>query len=144
MSEARQDALTYGATTAMDGAPHVQPMPINDSLFLTAESRQTPMHVGGMLLFEPPDGAGPGWLAEQFRASLEHTDVNRLLARRPTRLAGAGPWQWERDEDIDLEYHVRHSALPHPGRIRELLTLVGRLHGSLLDRSRPLWETHFI
>lgn len=122
----------------------MQPMPINDSLFLTAESRQTPMHVGGMLLFEAPDGAGPGWLAEQFRASLEHTDVNRRLARRPTRLAGAGPWQWERDEDIDLEYHVRHSALPHPGRVRELLTLVGRLHGTLLDRSRPLWETHFI
>lgn len=122
----------------------MQPMPINDSLFLAAESRQTPMHVGGMLLFEPPAGAGPGWLAEQFRASLEHTEVDRRLARRPTRLAGAGPWQWERDEDIDLEYHVRHSALPHPGRVRELLTLVGRLHGTLLDRSRPLWETHFI
>jgi len=38
-------------------------MPINDSLFLLAESRQTPMHVGGMLLFQPPQGVGPGWLA---------------------------------------------------------------------------------
>ena len=122
----------------------MQPMPINDSLFLYAESRQTPMHVGGMLLFEPPEGASPGWLAEQFRASLEHTEVDPRMARRPVRIAGAGPWEWERDEHIDLEYHVRHSALPHPGRIRELLTLVGRLHGTLLDRSRPLWETHYI
>ncbi len=122
----------------------MQPMPINDSLFLLAESRQTPMHVGGMLLLQPPEGAGPGWLAEQYREALEHTEVDTRLARRPVRMAGAGPWEWERDEQIDLEYHVRHSALPHPGRVRELLTLVGRLHGTLLDRSRPLWETHFI
>jgi len=119
-------------------------MPINDSLFLLAESRQTPMHVGGMLLFEPPTGVGPGWLAEQYRASLEPTEIDPRLSRRPYRVAGAGPWEWERDEQIDLEYHVRHSALPYPGRIRELLTLIGRLHGSLLDRSRPLWETHLI
>lgn len=122
----------------------MQPMPINDSLFLLAESRQTPMHVGGMLLLQPPEDAGPGWLAEQYREALGHTEVDTRLARRPVRMAGAGPWEWERDEHIDLEYHVRHSALPYPGRVRELLTLVGRLHGTLLDRSRPLWETHFI
>ncbi len=122
----------------------MQPMPINDSLFLLAESRQTPMHVGGMLLLQPPADAGPGWLAEQYREALGHTEIDPRLARRPVRMAGAGPWEWERDEHIDLEYHVRHSALPHPGRVRELLTLVGRLHGTLLDRSRPLWETHFI
>ena len=119
-------------------------MPLNDSLFLIGESRQTPMHVGGMLLFEPPADAGPGWMAQQFRDSLHHTDVDPRLARRPYRKAGVGPWEWEADDSVDLEYHVRHSALPHPGRIRELLTLIGRLHGTLLDRSRPLWETHFI
>ena len=51
---------------------------------------------------------------------------------------------WKPDEKFDLEYHVRHSALPEPGRIRELLALVSRLHGSLLDRNRPLWEAHLI
>jgi WS/DGAT/MGAT family acyltransferase len=55
-----------------------------------------------------------------------------------------GQYAWEDDELVDLEHHVRHSALPHPGRIRELLALVSRLHASLLDRSRPLWEAHLI
>lgn len=122
----------------------MQPIPINDSMWLYAESRQTPMHVGGMLLLEPPDDAPPDWLAERFRASLAHTEVDRRLARHPSRIGGAGPWEWVVDDNIDLEYHVRHSALPRPGRVRELLTLVGRLHGQLLDRSRPLWETHMI
>ena len=43
-----------------------------------------------------------------------------------------------------MNNHVRLSALPRPGRIRELLTLVSRLHGTLLDRHRPLWEFHLI
>jgi diacylglycerol O-acyltransferase len=122
----------------------VQPIPINDSMWLFAESRQTPMHVGGMVLLEPPADAPPDWMAQRYQESLLHADVDARLARRPVRIGGAGPWEWQVDENVDLEYHVRHSALPHPGRIRELLTLVGRLHGSLLDRSRPLWETHLI
>ncbi|MEO8554314.1 MAG: wax ester/triacylglycerol synthase family O-acyltransferase, partial [Kofleriaceae bacterium] len=42
------------------------------------------------------------------------------------------------------DYHLRHSALPRPGRIRELLSLVSRLHGTLMDRTRPLWEVNLI
>jgi WS/DGAT/MGAT family acyltransferase len=45
---------------------------------------------------------------------------------------------------VDLEHHIRHSALPAPGRVRELLALVSRLHSTLLDRQRPLWEVHLI
>lgn len=122
----------------------MQPVAINDAVFLLAESRQTPMHVGGLLLFEPPPDTGPEWLGEQFRALLEQRHVDRALARRPVRIGGVGPWAWEVDDDVDLEYHVRHSALPRPGRVRELLTLVSRLHGTLLDRERPLWEGHLI
>ena len=51
---------------------------------------------------------------------------------------------WSYDDDVDLNYHVRRSALPTPGRVRDLLELTSRLHGSLLDRHRPLWETHLI
>lgn len=49
----------------------------------------------------------------------------------------------DQHDDLDLEYHVRLSALPRPGG-RELLEPVGRLHGALLDRHRPLWEFHLI
>jgi diacylglycerol O-acyltransferase len=48
------------------------------------------------------------------------------------------------DEQFDCDYHVRHSALASPGRIRELLDLCGRLHGTRLALERPLWETHVI
>ena len=51
---------------------------------------------------------------------------------------------WAYDEDIDIDYHVRRSALPTPGRVRELLELTSRLHTSLLDRHRPLWEAHVV
>jgi hypothetical protein len=46
--------------------------------------------------------------------------------------------------DVDLDYHVRHSALPHPGGQRELGVLVSRLHSNELDLHRPLWEVHLI
>ena len=65
--------------------------------------------------------------------------------KRPARLLGGiANVSWSYDNDIDLGYHVRRSALARPGRVRELLELTSRLHGSLLDRHRPLWETHFV
>ncbi len=51
---------------------------------------------------------------------------------------------WVEDEDFDIEYHVRHSALPKPGRVRELLELCSRLHSTRLAIERPLWEWHLI
>ncbi len=120
-------------------------MPPNDALFLLAEAREKPMHVGGLQVYELAEHGGPGALGELFRQSLEHREVHPRLTRRPVRnLALGGAWSWEVDDHLDLEYHVRHSALPHPGRVRELLALVSRLHGTLLDRSRPLWEAHLI
>ncbi len=123
----------------------MRPMPLTDAVFLLAEARERPMHVGGMQLFEPPEDAGPEYVGDLYREAIEHQDVRARLARRPVRTAaGAGPWAWQREEQLDIEYHVRHSALPHPGRVRELLALTSRLHGTLLDRSRPLWESHLI
>jgi WS/DGAT/MGAT family acyltransferase len=120
-------------------------MPPTSSMFLVPESRDQPMHVGGLQLFETPDGAGPDYLTGLYRASIAETDVAPVFARRPYRsVATLGQWAWADDEDIDLEHHIRHSALPRPGRIRELLALASRLHGTLLDRHRPLWETHLI
>jgi diacylglycerol O-acyltransferase / wax synthase len=122
----------------------MRPMPITDAIFLMGEVREKPLHVGGLQLFRPPEGAGPGDVQKRFREAIGNDEVATLFRRHPRRIAGFGPWEWSEDEQLDLEYHVRHSALPHPGKIRELLALVSRLHGTLLDRNRPLWEIHLI
>jgi WS/DGAT/MGAT family acyltransferase len=116
-----------------------------DLPFLLTESRATPMHVGGLQVFELPPGVGPDWLREQFESMLAHADIAPLFRQRPYRSVRTGfGWAWRDDDELDIEYHVRHSALPEPGRVRELLALSSRLHGTLLDRQRPLWEFHLI
>ena len=116
-----------------------------DSMFLIGESREHPMHVGGLQLFTPPDGAGPEFMLEIYAAMLACGDIQPAFRKHPAkRIGGFTNMAWEFDDDIDIEYHVRRSALPTPGRVRELLELTSRLHGTLLDRHRPLWESHMI
>jgi diacylglycerol O-acyltransferase / wax synthase len=123
----------------------VRPMPVTDAMFLLGEVREKPLHVGGLQLFRPPEGAGPDHAREQYRGALERGEIHPVFRRRPVRsMGGLGPWEWEDDHDLEREYHIRHSALPYPGAVRELLALVSRLHGTLLDRNRPLWEMHVI
>jgi WS/DGAT/MGAT family acyltransferase len=120
-------------------------MPATDAMFLWAESRERPMHVGGLQLLIPPDDAGPDFVTNLVDSWRENDYVNPLYRKRPADPVGTlGNTWWTYDETIDFEYHVRHSALPQPGRVRELLALTSRWHGSLLDRHRPLWESHVI
>lgn len=120
-------------------------MPPTSSMFLLAESREHPMHVGSLQLFQPPEGATAVDIRDLFEAALDQDDVAPLFLKRPRRtVTSLGQWGWEADRQFDLEHHVRRNALPHPGRIRELLALVSRLHSTLLDRHRPLWEIHLI
>lgn len=116
-----------------------------DSMFLLAESREHPMHVGGLQLFEPPEGAGPEFLRDLYQSVIAQNDVAPTFRKHPAELLGGiANLTWAFDRDLDLEYHLRRSALPSPGRVRELLELTSRLHGSLLDRHRPLWESHLV
>lgn len=116
-----------------------------DLPFLLTESRATPMHVGGLQVFELPPDAPPHWLREQYESMLAHDDIAPLFRQRPYRSLATGyQWAWREDDLLDIEYHVRHSALPEPYRVRELLALGGRLHSTLLDRQRPLWEFNLI
>ena len=120
-------------------------MPVTDSMFMIPESREQPMHVGSLQLFDLPEGADGDFLGSLYRQAVGVERVAPLFRRRPYRSPlTLGQWGWREDEDIDLEHHVRHSALPEPGRVRELLALTSRLHGTLLDRKRPLWEAHLI
>ncbi len=116
-----------------------------DAMFLVPENREQPMHVGSLQLFAPPADTTEHVLADLHALAVSVDDVSPTFRKRPYRgLSTAGQWAWRDDEQIDLEHHVRHSSLPYPGRIRELLALTSRLHGTLLDRQRPLWEMHLI
>jgi diacylglycerol O-acyltransferase len=123
----------------------VTPLDPTAAAFLLAENRQQPMHVGGLQLFEPPEDAGTEYVREMFAQSLSAEEISPLFLKRPHRsIATGGQWVWVEDDQFDCDYHVRQSALAGPGRIRELLDLCGRLHGTRLALERPLWETHVI
>ena len=118
---------------------------VADAGWLLIEARERPMHVGGLQLFELPEDAGAGYLQELVRASRREHVVRPPFDQRLAHPYGrAGVYHWTDDDNVEVDYHVRHVALPDPGRVRELLVLVSRLHGNLLDRHRPLWESYLI
>ncbi|MGH8528913.1 MAG: WS/DGAT/MGAT family O-acyltransferase [Nevskiales bacterium] len=115
-----------------------------DAAFLRMESKRTPMHVGAMMTFRLPEEAPPDFLRQLIARMREHPFMPppfgaRLASGRLARVAPA--WQ---EVPVDMDYHLRHSALPYPGGERELGRLVERLHSHPLDLSRPLWECHII
>jgi diacylglycerol O-acyltransferase len=116
-----------------------------DAAFLIPETREQPMHVGSLQLYQKPEGADRNYLADVYQQFVATDEIAPLFRKRAHRSwSTLGQWTWQEDHEIDLEHHVRHSALPRPGRIRELLALASRLHSTLLDRQRPMWEMHLI
>ena len=116
-----------------------------DAAFLRMESPRTPMHVAGLLTFKLPADAPPDYLRELFafmrsQAVTMPPFSSRVERKGLKRLAPA----WEEAPGIDIDYHLRHSALPYPGGERELGVLVERLHSHPMDLTRPLWECHLI
>ena len=118
----------------------------NDILFLYAESRETMMHVGGLLPFSPPPDAPPDFMrgvVDELRAGVTLQPPWNLKLRNPEFLKSPVHY-WVEEPNPDIEYHVRRSALPSPGDERELGVLVSRLHSSDIDFHQPPWETHLI
>jgi diacylglycerol O-acyltransferase / wax synthase len=123
----------------------VHPLDPTAAAFLMAENRRMPMHVGGLQLFTKPEGAGRSFVSDLYGQLKESDDIAPLFLKHPVRsVRTAGQYVWVEDDDFDIEYHVRHSALPKPGRVRELLELCSRLHSTRLATERPLWEWHLI
>lgn len=115
-----------------------------DAAFLRMESKRTPMHVGAMLTFKLPDDAPPDFLRrlmEQMRSKPFMPEPFDCKLARGSLAALAPAWE---KTTVDMEYHLRSSALPFPGGERELGILVARMHSHPLDLSRPLWECHLI
>lgn len=117
----------------------------SDAMFLHTETPEMPMHVGSLNVMDLP----PGYDGDFYEDAKAHMRARLHLADVLTRKLALMPFDmsdpvWVEDEDIDLEHHVRHVTLPKPGTNRQLQQLVARLHSTLLDRSRPLWEFYVI
>jgi diacylglycerol O-acyltransferase len=119
----------------------MKPVAMMDAGFLLGERRNQPMHVGGLMLVTPPRRS-KRFVAEAKVRALKHAHAqppfNQKLVKR------GGVWFWTEDTEFDLESHFHHMSLPAPGRIRELLALVSKLHSNLMDRTKPLWEVYLI
>ena len=120
-----------------------QVLKINDAGWLHAETFRTPMQVGVLANFTMPEDAGDSYLEDLVALWRSHKTFQPPFNYK---LRGTAVPRWEvlPDEEIDLDYHLRHSAVPSPGGERELGVLVSRLHAMNMDRRYPLWECHVI
>ena len=114
-----------------------------DMAFLETESASTPMHNATLEIFEPPKRGFDydrlvGLIADRIAFVPRYRQRLRTV---PGRLANP---VWVDDDDFELAYHVRRSALPRPGSMEQLRDLVARIMPRRLDRNRPLWEMYFI
>ncbi|MGH2682186.1 MAG: WS/DGAT/MGAT family O-acyltransferase [Actinomycetota bacterium] len=117
-----------------------------DASFLYLETPGVHMHVGGLAVLDPsvrPDGRLRFEVLEQLVAQRIHL-VPRFRQRVQFPALPVGKPAWVDDERFDLSFHLRRATLGPPGGRRELAELVGRVMSRPLDRSRPLWELHFI
>jgi diacylglycerol O-acyltransferase len=117
-----------------------------DAAFVNLEQTNTPQHVGGLGIYDPSTAPGGIVRFKQVISSFE-----RRLNRHPlfrTRLVevpgGLDRPYWVKDANFDVEFHLRHIALPEPGDWRQLCIQLARLHSRPLDMSRPLWEAYII
>src|SRR4051794_10268807 len=120
---------------------HLDRLSAVDAAFLHQESPTTQMHIGGVIVLEGPP---PPFveLRDHVRSRLP------LVPRYRQKLAapplGLGRQRWIDDPAFNLDYHLRHTALPRPGGDDELRRLVGRLFAQRLDRTKPLWELWYV
>ena len=112
-----------------------------DAQFLTNEHENAHMHIGAVMIFE---GDPPTY--DEFKAHIgSRLDfVPRYRQKLVYPPYGTGRPLWADDPDFNLNYHLRHTALPRPGGERELKILASRLFSQALDRSKPLWEMFLV
>jgi diacylglycerol O-acyltransferase len=120
---------------------HLDRLSSIDASFLHQEGPASHMHIGGVALFEGPPPA--------FGDYLEHVRSRLHLVPRYRQKLATPPFQtgrpvWVDDPNFNLEYHVRHSALPAPGTEQQLFILAARIASQRLDRSKPLWESWLV
>lgn len=113
-----------------------------DASFLYTETPKTPMHIGGIMIYDPSTVDGG---KQRFKDILGFIEERLHLAKTFRQKLVEVPFNldhpyWIGDKDFDLEYHVRHIRLPEPGDWRQLCIQAARLHSRPLDLTKPLWE----
>ncbi len=113
-----------------------------DSSFVALESPNSPMHIGSVLIYNP--ATAPGGFV-RFKDILQFIGSRMQLSKTMRQRLVRVPFDldypyWIEDPDFDLEYHVRHVALPKPGDWRQLCIQAARIHARPLDLNRPPWE----
>ena len=113
-----------------------------DSSFVALETRNSPMHIGSILIYNP--ATAPGGFV-RFKDILNFFESRMQLSRTIRQRLVRVPFDldhpyWIEDPDFDLEYHVRHIALPKPGDWRQLCIQAARIFARPLDLERPPWE----
>lgn len=119
---------------------------ITDSAFINLEHPNNPQHVGSFGIYDQSTAPGGKVRFKQLIAHFEH-QVKKLPLFRTRLINSPGGFArpyWHVDEDFDVEFHVRHIAVPKPGDWRQLCILMARLHSRPIDMSRPLWEVYVI
>ncbi len=114
-----------------------------DLAFLALEKQTTPVNVASLAIFQIPKNY-KGNFARDLLDKLEVQPAGPPFNQKLSNVSSVKLPSWITDQHFDIHYHVRHSALPKPGKMEDLLELASRLHSRLLDRERPLWEFHLI
>jgi WS/DGAT/MGAT family acyltransferase len=116
-----------------------------DNTFLTMEAGGQLGHVGSLCMYDVRGLSGPSLISALEKTLQERMHLlppyRRRLAEVPL---GLDHPYWIEDPDFDLDFHLRHIAVPPPGDDEQLAALVARIHGRALDRNRPLWEMYVI
>lgn len=120
----------------------MQQLSAMDASFVYLETPHTPMHIGSVAIYDPSTAPGGfvrfkdilAFIAARLRGA---RSFRQRLVRVPFDLDH--PY-WIEDPEFDLEFHVRHIALPKPGDWRQLCIQAARLHSRPMDLTKPLWE----
>lgn len=116
---------------------HLTELTAADASLLREERGAAHMHVGGVAVFDGPPPPIDALREHVLRRLVRIPRYRTVLIDPPLRL---GRPRWAIDPTFNIEYHVRHTALPSPGNLAELRTAAGRIFSQRLDRTKPLWE----
>jgi diacylglycerol O-acyltransferase len=121
-----------------------------DAAFLSLETPTTPLHVGAVMVLDPPEGT-----RSLFSPTTRYAQIRRVIAQR---IHLVGPFRqramrvplglhhpvWVDDPDFELDDHLSRASLPSPGGARELDAFVAGVMSRQLDPDRPLWEMYVV